>query len=81
MCSHCGTNQNATGNIIARTQRDGDGVTSGSSIHGCNGGGNPTWPNITTGFGFRRNIVLVPEQGALTEPGRHGAPWVTTAIS
>ena len=32
---HCGTNQNATGNVIARTQRSGGGVSSSSAIHGA----------------------------------------------
>lgn len=60
---HCGTNQNGTGNLIVNNTVQKQG---GGTLDACNGGGNPTWPNISHGFAFRQNVVVIPEQGALS---------------
>merc|ERR1712025_1082781 len=52
---HCGTDNHAINNIIISADiQESDGY-----IKSCNRGGNPTWPNITHGFSFSRNIVYV----------------------
>ena len=57
---HCGTNQNGTNNLIANMTQQARGQ---GTLSACDSGGNPTWPNISHGFDFTQNIVVVPEQG------------------
>lgn len=66
MAFHCGTNQNGTNNIIANDTQQGR--PGQGTLAACNSGGNPTWPNISHGFQFKRNIVIVPEKGQVRSP-------------
>lgn len=59
---HCGEAQYDSNNILSGCGME----PKGSYLKACNSGGNPTWPNLTHGFDFHRNIIFIDESANLS---------------
>eukprot|EP00039_Didymoeca_costata_P003500 m.68048 g.68048 ORF g.68048 m.68048 type:complete len:728 (-) comp11936_c0_seq2:54-2237(-) len=58
---HCGTNNTAINNVVGFASQQANSALhiNAEYLSLCNGGGNPTWPNISHGFSFKNNIVYI----------------------
>ena len=53
---HCGTNNTASNNVIAFASQE---HNAAGYFRSCNSGGNPTYPNISHGFTYERNLHYI----------------------
>lgn len=61
---HCSADNTAFNNILVQAAQQNTDISSKILPGMCNGGGNPTWPDMgnTNGFVFMNNIVFVGDE-------------------